>query len=593
MNSPSKGSLFSLFRETFWRSAALPASSHESDQPVRNVASTSGESSSHRKPGLHHKALKALDLRALPRDEGPPTELRARRDKFAYFEQECTKVVDGLYLGADSVARNWDTLEAAGITHVVNCVGFIYPAYFEDRLSYKTLYLQDTPGEDITAVFYDTFDFLEAALKKNGRVLIHCSQGVSRSATLLIAFLMWRSDQAYDEVFQQVKASRGVANPNIGFICQLLNWHKRRHTPVEGCRLYRVGPQCSAAPTYLVLKAVLQPQLSSLDPRGVFAVQCTDHLYLWQGSKSPQAFHLAGHKAAAALACYESAPQPELVQQGQEPQPLLAALGGASDTDSWQPQTCAAYDEDFRIFSGAMEAEGSEQASAQTVGADMAQQAVEVGDASEEVEDRQGSLSSRRPKTPRCDGVLSPGPSPNARSRKIRKGAREKDEEEGQGNFWSYAPAPAPAPGPAPAVSMSDTVPTVSALVTLPSFTLQSFDTAAQAQFISRIKSAYPNNNVAVNINSVNAGSVVVNETTSFLDGDQAAANSNARDLATAPATIFPANTYGNVTTSGVSNGTAANPAVMPKAPSSGATTFAALSVSALAGAGCLLIFSL
>lgn len=35
------------------------------------------------------------------------------------------------------------------------------------------------------------------------------------------------------------------------------------------------------------------------------------------------------------------------------------------------------------------------------------------------------------------------------------------------------------------------------------------------------------------------------------------------------------------------------DPAVMPKAPSSGATTFAALSVSALAGAGCLLIFSL
>lgn len=62
---------------------------------------------------------------------------------------------------------------------------------------------------------------LQAALKDDGRVLIHCSQGVSRSTTLLIAFLMWRSDQAYDEIFQQVKASRGVANPNIGFICQV------------------------------------------------------------------------------------------------------------------------------------------------------------------------------------------------------------------------------------------------------------------------------------------------------------------------------------------------------------------------------------
>lgn len=145
MNSTPKGSLFSLFRETFWRSAALPASSTGTDQPDKSTT-PSTDDSNHRKPGLHHKALKALDLRALPRDEGPPTELRARRDKFAYFEQQCTKVVDGLYLGSDSVARNWDTLEAAGITHVVNCVGFIYPAYFEDRLSYKTLYLQGTTG---------------------------------------------------------------------------------------------------------------------------------------------------------------------------------------------------------------------------------------------------------------------------------------------------------------------------------------------------------------------------------------------------------------------------------------------------------------
>ena len=32
---------------------------------------------------------------------------------------------------------------------------------------------------------------------------------------------MWRNDKAYDETFQQVKAMRGVANPNIGFICQV------------------------------------------------------------------------------------------------------------------------------------------------------------------------------------------------------------------------------------------------------------------------------------------------------------------------------------------------------------------------------------
>lgn len=62
---------------------------------------------------------------------------------------------------------------------------------------------------------------LQTAVGNRGKVFIHCSQGVSRSTTLLIAYLMWRSEQPYDEVFQQVKAARGVANPNIGFICQV------------------------------------------------------------------------------------------------------------------------------------------------------------------------------------------------------------------------------------------------------------------------------------------------------------------------------------------------------------------------------------
>lgn len=137
----SKGSLFTTFRETFWKSAALDDNSVDAGN-TQIAASTSSNSSSPRKVGHQPKALKALDLRALPRDDGPPTELRARRDKFAFFEQQCSEVDPGLYLGSDAVARNWDTLEAAGITHVVNCVGFIYPAYFEDRLKYQILYLQ-------------------------------------------------------------------------------------------------------------------------------------------------------------------------------------------------------------------------------------------------------------------------------------------------------------------------------------------------------------------------------------------------------------------------------------------------------------------
>jgi protein-tyrosine phosphatase len=68
---------------------------------------------------------------------------------------------------------------------------------------------------------YDVFDFVERQLREGGRILIHCSQGVSRSVALAISYLMWKQGRSYDEVFAEVKAARGVANPNIGFICQV------------------------------------------------------------------------------------------------------------------------------------------------------------------------------------------------------------------------------------------------------------------------------------------------------------------------------------------------------------------------------------
>lgn len=60
--------------------------------------------------------------------------------------------------------------------------------------------LTDTPAEDILCVLYDTFEFMDRALAEGGRVLVHCSQGVSRSATLAIAYLMWKNKGSYDEV---------------------------------------------------------------------------------------------------------------------------------------------------------------------------------------------------------------------------------------------------------------------------------------------------------------------------------------------------------------------------------------------------------
>lgn len=50
---------------------------------------------------------------------------------------------------------------------------------------------------------------------------MHCHQGVSRSAALVIAYLMSEERQEYGRVFQRVKKARDIVNPNLGFTFQV------------------------------------------------------------------------------------------------------------------------------------------------------------------------------------------------------------------------------------------------------------------------------------------------------------------------------------------------------------------------------------
>lgn len=54
-----------------------------------------------------------------------------------------------------------------------------------------------------------------------GGVLVHCQAGVSRSASVVIGYLMWKEQISYQEAYAAVKRCRPIIWPNDGFICQL------------------------------------------------------------------------------------------------------------------------------------------------------------------------------------------------------------------------------------------------------------------------------------------------------------------------------------------------------------------------------------
>lgn len=97
-------------------------------------------------PLVQFKPLRALDLRSLGVEDGEAGDEAARRAKLASFFKQCSKVLDGLYIGSEYVAKSYETLSANSITHVINCVGALYPEYFVSQgLKYKTLFLRGAP----------------------------------------------------------------------------------------------------------------------------------------------------------------------------------------------------------------------------------------------------------------------------------------------------------------------------------------------------------------------------------------------------------------------------------------------------------------
>lgn len=54
-----------------------------------------------------------------------------------------------------------------------------------------------------------------------GVVLVHCAQGISRSASILIGYLMSREGLSYETALAQLQATRPSVQPNQGFALQL------------------------------------------------------------------------------------------------------------------------------------------------------------------------------------------------------------------------------------------------------------------------------------------------------------------------------------------------------------------------------------
>ncbi|XP_023574615.1 dual specificity protein phosphatase 13 isoform X2 [Octodon degus] len=137
------------------------------------------------------------------------------------------EVWPNLFLGDAYAARDKSRLLQMGITHVVNAAAGRFQVdtgakfYHGLPLEYYGIEAEDNPYFDISIYFLPVARYIRAALSApRGRVLVHCAMGVSRSATLVLAFLMICENMTLVEAIQAVQAHRDIC-PNSGFLRQL------------------------------------------------------------------------------------------------------------------------------------------------------------------------------------------------------------------------------------------------------------------------------------------------------------------------------------------------------------------------------------
>ncbi|KAL8970682.1 MAG: hypothetical protein Q9183_001401 [Haloplaca sp. 2 TL-2023] len=138
-----------------------------------------------------------------------------------------------LYIGGLFTLKRKEALKTANITHVLSVLTLPLDAALFEGYQQSIIDLDDDEDADIIQHFPASNAFIREALRGGGGVLVHCAMGKSRSATLIIAYLLSNQiSQTPNEALLLLRQARPMAEPNPGFWSQLELYH-RMHCPSD------------------------------------------------------------------------------------------------------------------------------------------------------------------------------------------------------------------------------------------------------------------------------------------------------------------------------------------------------------------------
>ncbi|KAG5270153.1 hypothetical protein AALO_G00189340 [Alosa alosa] len=137
-----------------------------------------------------------------------------------------TRILPHLYLGSQRDVLNKELMAQNGITYVLNASNTCPKPDFISESHFMRIPVNDNYCEKLLPWLDKTNDFIDKAKVSNCRVIVHCLAGISRSATIAIAYIMKTMGLSSDDAYRFVKDRRPSISPNFNFLGQLLEFEK-------------------------------------------------------------------------------------------------------------------------------------------------------------------------------------------------------------------------------------------------------------------------------------------------------------------------------------------------------------------------------
>ena len=143
------------------------------------------------------------------------------------------EIIANLFLGPMETCVSLDALRKNQVTAIVNCCPKIFPNAHEDHIKYSTIVVNDEDHADILQWLHPATSFIQNRLSSlsGEKCLVHCQYGVSRSSTVVIAYLMKYHTMSLNDAYILAKTQRPQVNPNQGFWEQLKVFEKELFDP--------------------------------------------------------------------------------------------------------------------------------------------------------------------------------------------------------------------------------------------------------------------------------------------------------------------------------------------------------------------------